>query len=297
MIFNLLAKTIEQGGWSGACRADQILRGLVPGLRSVTRLPNLDNDDQVIADNHLSTQAPEKISTIVWHHGCAAAHYSRTPSWRNASTTHMCEMQQFMFTQPNRVYVAPSRWVADAFREIYKLGPEYQPFIIPPWVETIARGARPGQVDGKPIVIGDWRDDNKGSGTWRAVANLCPDFHFEPLNFKDDAGRRAQYGRASLYLCLSASEGGALAVADAEAAELPIVTTNVGNYYEFADALVVPWETAWDNPEAIAQAVRKKMRTGRRMKSFFEHYTFTDAKQLWQQALDCAREKHNAVKP
>ncbi|MFA5387967.1 MAG: hypothetical protein WC322_06320 [Candidatus Paceibacterota bacterium] len=299
MIFNLLAKTVEQGGWTGACRADYLLRGLVPGIRSVTRLPNLDSDDVVIADNHLATQVPEKIKTIVWHHGCAAAHYGRTHSWRTHSTTHICKMQQFMFTQPNRVYVAPSRWVADAFRDIYKLGQEYQPFIIPPWVETIARCARPETAasgNGKPIVIGDWRDENKGSQIWRAVANRCPDLHFEPLSFKDDAGRRAQYGRAALYLCLSASEGGALAVADAEAAELPIVMTNTGNYLEFADACVIPWQTGRDDPEGIAQAVRKKLREGRRMKSFYEHYTFSDAQQKWRAVLEQAREKHQAVK-
>jgi len=296
MIYSLVAKTVEQGGWSGACRGDFMLRRLVPGLRSVTAPPKVSPGDLVIVDNHLATKVPENVPVIVVHRGCASAHYGRVPTWRHAGTTHMCEMQQFMFHQPNRFYVAPSRWVADTFRDIYKLGQEYQPVIIPHWVEHIPRGTRPGTADGRPIVIGDWRDDNKGARIWRAVANRCPDMKFEPLHFKDDAGRREQYGRASLFLCLSASEGGSWAVADAEAAELPIVTTNTGNYLEFVDSHVIPWQTAMDDPEGVARAVREKLRAGRRMKSFYDHYGFADCQRKWKEAIEAAQQKRPAVK-
>ena len=293
MIYSYVARTVEEGGWSGVCRADETLRQVVPGLVSVSQLPALKPGDVVITDNHLATKVPADISTVVVHRGCAATHFERDPSWRNKTTQAMVTEQHAMFCQPNRVYVAPGKWVADEFRRHYNLGPRYRPFIVPNWVEII----QPDNKPALPVVIGDWRDWNKGAGHWRSIAALCPDVEFKQLKY-DPASpqeRRRIYSQASLYLCLSVSEGGPHSVADAEAARLPIVTTNVGNYQEFKDCMVMDWADR-ERPARVAAAVRHKLEVGRRLESFYHTFTLAECRTRWQQVITAARRSQEAVK-
>lgn len=293
MIYSYVSKTVEEGGWAGVCRFDYMLRQQIPGLQSVSRLPELKSNDIVITDNHLATEIPEEIHTIVMHHGCAATHFQRIKSWQNKQSQAMVTKQHSMFCARNRIYVAPSAWVADEFRRNYLLGDRYRPIIAPYWVELIE--SLPKWKP--PVVIGDWRDENKGSTLWRSIAALCPECEFKQLQYdpSDQAARRKIYGAAALFLMLSASEGGAYSMADAEAASLPIVTTNVGNYREFEDCKVVNWEDR-ENPQSIAMAIMGKMTSGRRRDSFYKTATLAKARLKWAEIVDAATKPREAVK-
>jgi glycosyltransferase involved in cell wall biosynthesis len=164
------------------------------------------------------------------------------------------------------------------FHRQCQLNGQYKPYVIPHWVDSIPSLPK----SGKPKIIGDWRDNNKGSGIWRALAERCPQWEFQPLNFRTDEGRRKQYGEASLYLCLSLSEGGPYAVCDAEAAELPIITTDVGNYLEFKDCEVISWRNR-GNPEIVIEAIGRKLSMGRGKPSYYQEYTFDRWAGLWRE--------------
>ena len=161
-IYSYVSRTVEQRGWTGVCRADATLRRAIPGLRSVTLLPALEPDDIVITDNHLSLDVPNEIKTIVVHRGCAATHYERDRNWRTDWSRGLAKKQIAMFALPNRIWIAPSAWVADEFA---KLVPDsFREFnVIPNWVDPIP----PLRKSGRPKIIGDWRDFNKGRGIWK----------------------------------------------------------------------------------------------------------------------------------
>ncbi len=274
MIYGYVSKTVEQGGWTGVSRFDASLRRVFREMQSVTEVPrDLGSDDLVITDNHLSCEIPPEVRTVVVHHGCAKTHYDRDPAWRSERTAHIVKLQREMLDIPNRTFVAPSRWVAEQFGRPGAT-------VIPHWVERI----EPLPKNGRPVIIGDWRDNNKGAGIWRALAERCPQWEFRPLSFCNDAGRRRQYGEASLYLCLSLSEGGSYSMCDAEAAGLPVVTTDVGNYLEFDDAEVIPWDGS-GHPPLVIGAIERKMRRGREKPSFYSAYTFEDWAAAWRRVV------------
>ena len=270
MLYSYVSKTSEQG-WTGVSRFDGLLRRVFPEMisSSVYRDDVITKDDVVITDNHLSLAVPDCIKTIVVHHGSAAVHYVRDNSWRNLKTSRMVGSQLLILALPNRTFVAPSQWVSEKFGG--------KSNIIPHWVEPISALPK----SGKPIIIGDWRDNNKGSNTWRKIAAACPQWEFQPLSFRDDAGRRKQYGEASLYLCLSLSEGGSYAMCDAEAASLPVVSTDVGNYLEFDDCEVISWKDR-DNVELVSAAIERKLKAGRNQRSFYNGYSFEMWAELWR---------------
>jgi glycosyltransferase involved in cell wall biosynthesis len=265
------------GGNTGVHRFNSMLRRIFPEMRSTTMPPfELRDDDTVITDNHLACEIPSEIKTVVVHHGCARTHFDRDPSWRTQRAKHLVELQERMFSLPNRKYVAPSSWVGLQFHFVCPRGTDYSCSIIPHWVDPIGWKPRPG----KPVIIGDWRDNNKGASAWRDLAKACPHWEFRNLCFSTEEGKAEQYGLASLYLCLSLSEGGAYSMCDAEAAGIPIVTTNVGNYREFADSAVIRWEDR-DNVDLVAKVIGAKLEAGRVKPSFYDSYTFDDWRQRW----------------
>lgn len=281
MLYSYVSKTVEQGGWTGVSRFDWMLRRAFPDLRSVTNCPpDLRDDDVVITDNHLSLEVPAHIRTVVVNHGCGATHFERDPAWRTPHTSWLVAQQRLMFDPPNRTWVAPSAWVAEEFsrrnpdliREIH---------VIPHWVDPLPRLPKRGA---RPRIIGDWRDFNKGNPAWQLLARRCPEWEFRPLDFKNDAERRGQYGEADLYLCLSLSEGGSYSMCDAEAAELPIVTTNVGNCREFRDCCDISWQDR-DRVDIVAGQISLKLRTGRQLPSFYSGYSFDAWKRAWEAAI------------
>jgi glycosyltransferase involved in cell wall biosynthesis len=282
-IYSLVGKRIEDGGWSGVCRFDWMLRQIFPDLKSITpaQLPGRFNSgDVVIADNHLSLLVPDDIRTIVVHHGCAQTHFDRDADWRNDSAAAMVEQQRLMREKRNRRFVAPSRWVADEFAACYQDDFLHECYLIPHWVDRIERTPPP---DPMPLIIGDWRDNNKGAGLRQHLADRCRQWEFRQLQFKNDIEKRWQYARASLYLCLSLSEGGSYAMADAEAARMPIVTTDTGNYREFKESGVIPWQMR-DNLELVAAAIERRL-SSLRGASFYDSYSFEDWARSWLEVV------------
>ncbi len=279
-IYSLVAKRIEDGGWTGVCRFDQMLRRVFSELQSITPalLPGaFAPDDVVIADNHLSLLVPDSVKTIVVHHGCAEVHYERDPHWRTDSTRAIVEQQRAMFEKPNRKYVAPSQWAADQFWPKLKF---ICIQVIPHWVDPLPRAQ---SMNERPVIIGDWRDWNKGSGIWRELADRCPQWKFRPLSFRNDTEKKEQYKAASLFLSLSLCEGAGYAMADAEAAKLPIVTTDTGLFQELSECAIIPWQKRNDL-QLIECAIENRLRTPRVL-SFYERYSFGDWAGLWRKAI------------
>lgn len=167
-IYSYVARTVDHGGWTGVCRFSASLKKIFPELREVTQLPELNSDDLVIADNHLSLEVPAENRKVIVFHGCAATHRHRDYAWQSAQTGSMVERQYWMLLNGIDgsnfpILVAPSKWVAERFcRDAAPdLIIEEWIKIIPHWVQSIPALAK----SVKPIIIGDWRDNNKGSNT------------------------------------------------------------------------------------------------------------------------------------
>lgn len=136
------------------------------------------------------------------------------------------------------------------------------------------------------MIAGDWRDYNKGSETWRRLQERFPDWDFRPLGFRDDAGRRTQYGRAALYLCLSLSEGGSYSLCDAEASGIPIVSTDVGNCCrEFRECEIIPWGRR-DDLEYVGAAISRKLSAGRGP-SWYREFSLAAWINAWKEIVLC----------
>jgi hypothetical protein len=282
LIYSLVDRRVEDGAWTGISRWDFMLRRIFPGLASVTKCPAglRPGEDIVIAPNHLSLLVPVEVKTVVPLQGSAPTHFARDKAWRTPETAKMTRQQILMFSVNNRTFVAPSAFMVKRFRADCGLNGHFNPPVIVNWVDPIPRLERAG----KPKIIGDWRDHNKGASAVRKLAAACPQWDFEPLNYQDEAGRLRRYGEASLYLCLSLSEGSPYSVCDAEAAALPIVTTDVGNYLEFQDAEVLSYAYR-DSVGLVASAIERKLRVGRRLPSYFESYTFDRWRSDWARAI------------
>ena len=136
----------------------------------------------------------------------------------------------------------------------------------------------------KIVIIGDWRDWNKGSEAWKKIAAAAPaGWEFKPLRFRTPEEKMPQYSQASAYLCLSVSEGGSYSMCDAEAMGLPIATTDVGNYREFGDSSVISWRDR-DNPERVIPALKEAIAMGRRKTTWYDSCAFEDWARAWREA-------------
>lgn len=286
--YSLVGRRSEEGGWTGVSRFDLMLRRVFPEIKSITpaEIPmTFKTGDLVITDNHLVLTIPDEIEAIVVHHGCAATHYERDPLWRNHATARMVADQMLMTRErkARTIFWAPSAWVADEFS---RHNPDWMREVVvcPNWVEPMDLSRWADSILEQKIIIGDWRDANKGSHIWKRIASKAPaGWKFEPLEFRDQATKEKQYGLASVYLCLSLSEGGAYSVSDAEAAGLPIVTTDVGNYREFSDSIVIPWQER-ENPGVVLPAIEKALTIGRRPNNWYTGVTFSHWAQIWREA-------------
>lgn len=241
--------------------------------------------DVVVADNHLSLLSPPGVKTIVVHHGCAQTHFDRDPSWRGQGSRVLCHQQKEMFNRPHRVFVAPSRWVAGEFARIAP--PSYRPVIIPHWVPVIVRPSRPPpEPPERAVVIGDWRNTNKGADVIEAVRRALPRYEFRQLDFPpaDDAAREAAYQAADAYLCLSMSEGAPYSVADAEAASLPIITTEVGNHCEFHNVFPIKRR---DDPDEIGLALDLALSDRRvSLPGMYDGWTLERWRATWNEVIE-----------
>jgi len=282
-LVSLVPKRYEDGGWGGVPRFDWELRKIFPEVISLNtsllhrlKLRALANKEPrliVIAGNETSLLIPDEVATIVVHHGCAQTHYDRDPTWRGREPSKLCQAQLEMYRRPNRWYAAAARWTAQQFTEHYAV-PEAR--IIPNWVERISRQI---QRRKRPVVLGDWRTFNKGSMIIDKLRQQLPHLELLELQVADNLNPGQMYSAADCYLCLSLSEGGAYAVSDAEAATLPLVTTDVGNYLEYRESQVLAW-SGRDKLERVAQGLEAALATPRQS-SFFAEWTQPVWRQAW----------------
>lgn len=273
-LISLVPQRFEDGGWSGVPRFDWELRQVFPSLRSMNtrwcsiralrRIAKQEPDTIVITGNETSLLVPENLRTVVVHHGCAQTHYNRDPTWRGRAPRRLCLAQQKMYYLPNRWFVAAAKWTAHQFSAHYQvpLAP-----VIPNWVSLIKRHP---VNNVRPVVLGDWRTFNKGQHLIDQLNAKIANFEFRSLVCTYE-NRSAAYQSADCYLCLSLSEGGAYSMSDAEAATLPIITTDVGNCLEYHQSRVFPWEQR-DNVQIVHDMITQALNIPRGP-SFFELWT------------------------
>lgn len=281
-LVSLVWKRFEDGDFSGVPRFDWELRRALPELQSVSTglktrlwlrwLAAREPDTIVITGNETSLLVPDGLRTLVMHHGCAQTHWDRDPSWRGWERA-LCEAQRAMYYRPNRWYTSLARWTSEQFSAHY--GVPLAP-VIPSWVEGITR--RAGK-NARPVVLGDFRSINKGREVVEPLQRALPGVEIRRLSCSYDT-RKAVYAGVDAYLCLSLSEGGSFAVSDAEAAALPLVTTDVGNYLEYVSSYVVPWQRRDDVAFVAAQLEQALARP--RGPSFFEAWTFEKWRDAWR---------------
>jgi hypothetical protein len=181
-----------------------------------------------------------------------------------------------MYGLPNRWFCAVAAWTAQQFSSHY--GVPLAP-VLPSWVEPIERKPRSGQ---RKVVLGDFRTLNKGSQAVTGLRALAPQIEFRPLKCSYQT-RKAAYADADAYLCLSLSEGGSFAVSDAEAARLPLITTDVGNYLEYSSSRVLPWQKR-DDAAFVVREVEQALASPRGP-SFFDVWTFEKWRDAWRELV------------
>lgn len=287
---SLVKARFEDGAFSGVPRFDFELRRALPGLVSLkaglaarVRLLWQARDPAlvVITSGELLHLVPRGVKAIVVHHGCAAVHYERDPTWRGARERAMVEAQRRMYERPLTWFVSPARWTSGEFSRRYGVPPAA---LVPHWVDPIVREPK-GPPTAKPIVLGDWRDFNKGRVTIERLRVELPGFEFRPLKCTY-ADRGNAYRAADAWLCLSLSEGGSYAMSDAEAAGLPIVSTDVGNYLEYEPHLLA-W-TQRDDPDLVGRLLDRALARAR-TRTFFDGYPFERWAARWRALVDSVR--------
>jgi glycosyltransferase involved in cell wall biosynthesis len=284
---SFVPRRFEDGDLTGVPRFDWELRRVFPRMVSETARPRArawlkwlalrHPDTIVITGNDMSMLVPRRLRTIVVHHGCAQTHFDRDPDWRGAEPQRLCAGQRQMYRRENRWYIALARWCADQFSEHYRV-PTAR--LIPSWVEPIDRRRH---APARPVVLGDFRTFNKGRDTLARLTQALPKWEFRTLSCTYET-RKAAYAAADAYLCLSLSEGGSFAMSDAEAADLPLVTTDVGNYREYSEAAVIPWQ-ARDDVAQVQHALDRALNS-RRGPSFFANWTFDSWRRTWLDLVD-----------
>jgi glycosyltransferase involved in cell wall biosynthesis len=183
-----------------------------------------------------------------------------------------------MYALPNRWFVGSALWTSREFSR--HTGVPEAP-VVPNRVELLPRNRASGRV--RPVILGDWRTFNKGEETVERLRVRMPHVEFRLLA-TDYAHRGEVYGAADGYLCLSLSEGGAFSVSDAEAAALPLVTTDVGNYLEYDQAVVIPWQER-DDLDRVAAAVEAAL-SRPRGPSFFDGWTLERWSRAWRDLVE-----------
>jgi hypothetical protein len=287
-LISVVPRRFEDGDFTGVPRFDWELRRIFPelvskstqarGLRAwLAWLAIRHPDTIVITGSEQSVLVPRRLRTIVLHHGCAQTHFDRDPDWRGAEPQRLCRDQRAMYRRENRWYVALARWTAQQFSAHYGVPPAE---LLPSWVEAIDGRARRAA---RPVVLGDFRNFNKGRETVARLGAELPAFEFRQLKCTYET-RKAAYADADAYLCLSLSEGGSFAVSDAEATRLPLVTTNVGNHEEYTEACVIPWQ-ARDEVAVVGRALERALDRARGP-SFFATWTFDAWRSAWFDLVD-----------
>ncbi|REJ69537.1 MAG: glycosyltransferase family 1 protein [Planctomycetota bacterium] len=233
------------GPVNGLARFDHELRRALPEIVTLTRrndVVNLspdDNDKVVITGNGYCLDVPDAIKCICVHHDIAVYERDRvfvalqqigqkrgaTPILPDRLPSRSDRNMQIK-DRPNTIFVAPSTFALEAFRSCYGIG---EHFLIPHAVDLPAQEHCRSRV-----VLGDWRGMNKGL---HFIPALAEKGNYEFRFLRCGAHDKSQaYAEASIYLTISATEGGNYAALDALASGLRVVATDVGVFYGDLDA-------------------------------------------------------------
>ncbi len=287
LLISFVKNRFEEGDYSGVPRFDWELRKVFSNLVSLSDCFYsrfylfylslfFSSKTVVITCNELSLKVPKNLNTIVVHHGCAQTHFDRDEQWRDSEAKLFCNAQEKMYKLPNRIFVSPSMWCATEFSRHYNVERAY---VIPHWVDPIKKD--PIDATKKPIILGDWRSFNKGDYLIDTLRARMPHVEFLQLKCTYDT-RKHFYEKASLYLCLSLSEGGSYSMADAESANLSILTTDVGNYNEF-ECNVISWKDR-DNIDLLENKLSQLL-TQSKSSSFYDTWSFDDWSDAWKKVV------------
>lgn len=222
MIYHYCNHTYSSGDFGGVARFDYELTTAIPTIKSINKsqLNLIAEGDIVITDNHLCLDIPDHIKCIAVHHGIAAIHKEREPTWPG---DWFVRQQQLMSERPNTYFVSTSTFCTEAAKKYHNITPSA--FI--PHYSGLKQQERVKQKK----IIGDWRDFNKGSRIIPLLRKQMPDFEF--IDLKCGAfDKEGAYSQASIYLSLSLSEGCSYASLDALACGLPVISTDCGLFYK-----------------------------------------------------------------
>lgn len=239
----------------------------------------------VITDNHLSCDIPNEYDIVLVHHGSARKHAEREPNW-NPYWKHLCcsgQDKMLYYREPNKTRIITiSQFCTDSFAEYY---PErYRLFEKTKILHTSelneTRFKSWNHTPSIPIVLGNWNCENKGKTIVERLSKnntfifkrlqVAP-IRFDIKNF--NIRKQNIYLESDIFLQLSLCEGFSYSALDALLCGIPVVSSNVGLFYNDIpeDCFVkIEWERnndldyvmeklkyAWENKEEIGRKGRE----------------------------------------
>jgi len=230
----------------------------------------------IITDNQFAIDIPAHIALIIIHHGIARTHSERDPLW-TGETRDLCVNGQDEMLEKrsphNTIFIAISQFCIDEFTRHY--GEKYTRFPIyhlPTPYDKFGFYVENKCNNSKPVIIGDWRDTNKGSHLVAELKIRFPEYEFRQMKTIDTTDMIQHnkqieniYNSADFYLSFSKSEGNSFSILDAFYYDLCVIGTNVGYLYELGDDLAYIYDWQFTNnidkiSEIVKDAVSKSIK-------------------------------------
>ena len=209
----------------------------------------------VITDNHLVCDIPNKYKTFLVHHGVAKTHAEREPDWNPYWKNLCCSGQDTMlkYRDPlTTTIISISQFCTDEFTKYYDtLYKKFKNIKILHTSELDRNINSNSNLDipiyktnwnnSSPIILGNWKDANKGSLIIEKLQNTNNKFTFKTLNTYpnnvneiNEWNKRKQdiYLNSDIFLQLSLCEGNSYATLDALLCGIPVVSSDVGIFYK-----------------------------------------------------------------
>lgn len=224
MIYHYVECDYIDYDFTGVPRFDYELHKAIPELITISKkrgkLPQLTNKDVVITSADFSLEIPENVKCIAVTHGVAKVHIDREPTWPGQLYVNN---QLKLKNKDNLFFISVSDFTSYYYKKCYNID-IYKKIL--------------HSVDTKPIIstinksnniIGDWRNNNKGKYIIDKLKKINR-FNFNTLKC-GPYNKSEAYSQNSIYLSLSLSEGNSYSILDAIACGLPVLSTNVGLFY------------------------------------------------------------------
>ena len=198
----------------------------------------------VITDNHLVCDIPNKYKTYLVHHGVAQTHAEREPDWNSYWKNLCCSGQEKMlyYRKPETtIIISISQFCTDEFTKYYK--DTYTKFKNIKLLHTTEfdETRYKTNCNKKPIILGNWKDANKGLFIIQQLKNSINNYDFQqlntyPLNINEiefwNKRKQTLYLESDIFLQLSLCEGNSYATLDALICGIAVVSSNVGLFYK-----------------------------------------------------------------